>query len=102
MDRIMTFNITLYNWNIQKDAARSVREQVFVIEQQIPPEMEMDKSDAFCIHAVAADAAGTPVGTGRLLPDSLIRRMAGLARAWKRGWQKLPYNSLSLIFRIFR
>lgn len=77
----MTITITLNNWTIQKEAARSVREKVFVIEQQIPLEMEMDKSEEFSIHAVATDATGTPVGTGRLLPDGHIGRMAVLASA---------------------
>jgi len=77
----MTINITLNNWTIQKEAARFVREKVFVIEQQIPLEMEMDKSDEFCIHAVASDGAGKPIGTGRLLPDGHIGRMAVLASA---------------------
>jgi predicted GNAT family N-acyltransferase len=36
----------------------------------------MDNNDAVCVHAVAYDAAGTPVGTGRLLPDGHIGRMA--------------------------
>ena len=77
----MTITITLNNWTIQKEAARSVREQVFVIEQQISLEIELDESDEFSIHAVATDTDGTPLGTGRLLPDGHIGRMAVLASA---------------------
>lgn len=73
--------ITLDNWNTQKEAARSVREKVFVMEQQIPLEMEMDKLDELCVHAVATDSDGTPIGTGRLLPDGHIGRMAVVASA---------------------
>lgn len=73
--------ITLNNWTIQQTAARLVRTQVFVKEQQIPLEMEMDEMDAQCIHAVATDANGTPIGTGRLLPNSHIGRVAVLASA---------------------
>jgi len=77
----MTINITLANWTTQKKAARLVREQVFVIEQQVPSEIEIDKMDELCIHAVATDSAGKPIGTGRLLPDGHIGRMAVLASA---------------------
>lgn len=41
----MTVKINLNNWAAQKQAARFVREQVFIIEQQIPLEIEMDKTD---------------------------------------------------------
>jgi predicted GNAT family N-acyltransferase len=77
----MTINITLNNWNTQKDAARSVREKVFIVEQQIPLEMEWDKMDEQCLHTVATDEAGTPIGTGRLLPDGHIGRIAILTHA---------------------
>ena len=64
------------NWNALKDHASTVRHEVFVIEQQVPPELEMDEMDAQCIHAVAYDAQQRPVATGRLLPDGHIGRMA--------------------------
>ena len=63
---------------------------VFVIEQNIPVELEWDEWDDGSLHAVAASAAGDPVGTGRLLPASFdlrspatghIGRMAVLASA---------------------
>lgn len=81
----MTIKITLNNWSIQKEAARSVRMNVFVLEQKVPLEMEMDASDELCIHAVAKDATGTVIGTGRLLPDGHIGRMAVLASARSTG-----------------
>jgi len=77
----MAINISLNDWTTQKQAACSVREQVFIIEQKIPLEMEMDKTDEHCIHAVATNSVGTPIGTGRLLPDGHIGRMAVLASA---------------------
>nr|WP_269106652.1 GNAT family N-acetyltransferase [Massilia sp. TS11] len=36
----------------------------------------MDAMDAQCLHAVAYDALGNPIATGRLLPDGHIGRMA--------------------------
>lgn len=64
------------NWDLLSDHAYIIRHEVFVIEQQVPPELEMDEMDVQCIHAVAYDANQTPVATGRLLPDGHIGRMA--------------------------
>ncbi|PRC91287.1 GNAT family N-acetyltransferase [Solimicrobium silvestre] len=81
----MTINITINNWAVQKEAARHVRMNVFVIEQQVPIELEWDTMDEQCIHAVATDETGAAVGTGRLLPDGHIGRMAVLATARGQG-----------------
>ncbi|MFO1198313.1 MAG: GNAT family N-acetyltransferase [Burkholderiaceae bacterium] len=70
--------IELGDWKrLGADAAR-VRTAVFVDEQKIPASLEWDAADAQCLHCVAylGDAA---VGTGRLLPDAHIGRMAVLA-----------------------
>lgn len=64
------------NWDALKDHASTVRHEVFVIEQEVPPELEMDEMDAQCVHAVAYDAQHRPIATGRLLPDGHIGRMA--------------------------
>lgn len=58
---------------------RSVRDVVFVQEQNIPPELEWDALDPLCRHVVARDAEGRPIGTGRLTPQHTIGRMAVLA-----------------------
>jgi predicted GNAT family N-acyltransferase len=50
---------------------------VFVEEQGVPAELEMDEMDVQCIHALAFDGERA-VGTGRLLPDGHIGRMAVL------------------------
>lgn len=69
-------NIKLGDWATLSADAKLIRTEVFVEEQHVPAELEMDEMDALCLHAVAYDAAGTPVGTGRLLPDGHIGRMA--------------------------
>jgi len=51
-----------------------VRTAVFVIEQSIPAAEEWDQWDAQCLHAVARDAAGAAIGTGRLLPPAFDAR----------------------------
>lgn len=77
----MAIKISLDNWVAQQESARQVRTEVFVVEQQIPRELELDDVDEHCIHAVATDANGVAVGTGRLLPDGHIGRMAVLPGA---------------------
>ncbi|OVZ63710.1 GNAT family N-acetyltransferase [Pigmentiphaga sp. NML080357] len=63
-------------WSDLRHDASSIRQAVFVDEQSVPLELEYDDADAVCLHAVAYDAAGSPLGTGRLLPDGHIGRMA--------------------------
>jgi len=70
------YDIRFGDWSVLKDDAQTIRFEVFVEEQKVPAELEMDHMDAVCLHAVAYDAAGTPIGTGRLLPDGHIGRMA--------------------------
>lgn len=54
-------------WAQLGEAARQVRTEVFLQEQQIPVEMEWDEEDATALHAVAFNRLGMPVATGRLL-----------------------------------
>lgn len=58
---------------------RAVREAVFVREQSVPREIELDALDPECHHVLARDAEGQPIGTGRLTPAQRIGRMAVLA-----------------------
>jgi predicted GNAT family N-acyltransferase len=44
----------------------AIRTEVFIVEQQVPAEEEMDELDAEAVH-VLAYADGQPVGTGRLV-----------------------------------
>lgn len=68
--------IQLGNWDTLRAEAEAVRFEVFVLEQKVPAEIEIDEWDPQCLHALARDAAGTVLGTGRLLPDGHIGRMA--------------------------
>jgi len=73
----MNIHITIGNWETQSVDAQAVRENVFIIEQNIPIELEWDEMDAVSLHAIAYKN-GKAVGTGRLLPDGHIGRMAVL------------------------
>ena len=77
------FSLRMAQWPQDQNALRLVREQVFVEEQQVPLELEWDGLDDQCVHLLAEDPSGQPIGTGRLLPDGHIGRMAVL-RPWRR------------------
>ena len=49
------------------DGVYAVRHEVFVVEQGVPVELERDELDDAADHAVALDAEGEVVGTGRLV-----------------------------------
>ena len=64
---------------------RRVREPVFVVEQQVPIEMEWDALDPICQHVIARDIENHPIGTGRLTPQRKIGRLAVLPEWRGRG-----------------
>jgi hypothetical protein len=74
--------IRLSNWDEARLEARRIRKVVFVDEQGVPVELEWDGQDERSEHALAFAADGTAVGTGRLLPDGHIGRMAVL-KEWR-------------------
>lgn len=81
----MDLKVTLGDWTSQAAGARPVRSAVFLEEQQVPVELEWDEFDAVSLHALALDEAGRVIGTGRLLPDGHIGRMAVLKEARGQG-----------------
>lgn len=76
--------IELQDWQQARAEASRIRLEVFVEEQRVPAEIEMDANDAVSVHALAYDD-GKVVGTGRLLPDGHIGRMAVLREHRARG-----------------
>ena len=72
----MSFRIITGDWESVREDAQRVRIEVFVIEQNVPIELEWDEGDEVSIHAIAYDEESQPVATGRLLPDGHIGRMA--------------------------
>lgn len=76
--------IRIMPWSEARADAQPIRETVFVAEQGVPPEIELDEWDERSEHAIAYDAS-RPVGTGRLLPDGHIGRMAVLRESRGKG-----------------
>ena len=83
MDNI---TVALVETEEELEAAIAVRFRVFVDEQQISAEIEIDEDDARCTHALARHG-GQAVGTGRLLLyDDGTARLGRMAvdREWRR------------------
>jgi predicted GNAT family N-acyltransferase len=100
------------HWHVEADqqALRHVRGLVFEREQGVSREDEWDDLDPHCAHALARDAHGRPIGTGRLTPEHKIGRMAVLPewrgngvgralllalieRARERGWPQVDLHA---------
>lgn len=60
---------------IYKEAISEVRNMVFIKEQHIDPEIEFDGLDDVAVHALVL-FDGKAVGTGRILDDGHIGRIA--------------------------
>ena len=79
------FEVEVADYARDRDALRAVREAVFVREQGVPLELELDARDPDCLHVLARDAEGRPIGTGRLTPAHTLGRMAVLPEWRGRG-----------------
>jgi predicted GNAT family N-acyltransferase len=78
----MTFRVRLADWRIDEAKLKSVRFDVFCVEQSVPEPIEWDGIDPQCRHVLAEDDAGRAIGCGRLLPDGHIGRVAVRAQ-WR-------------------
>lgn len=76
------FSVKPADWSSDAATLCAIRLKVFVDEQNVPLELEWDGEDERCEHALAVAPDGTPVGTGRLLPDGRIGRLA-VFKEWR-------------------
>ena len=79
----LQFKVRRVDWAQSRMALAAIRRKVFVEEQHVPEELEWDGLDDTCLHVIAESVDGVAVGTGRLLPDAHIGRMAVL-KEWRR------------------
>ncbi|MFJ4592730.1 MULTISPECIES: GNAT family N-acetyltransferase [unclassified Kitasatospora] len=56
---------------------RDVRREVFIVEQNVPEELEYDEYDATSVHLLAVTADGTALGTGRLIFGEQALKLTG-------------------------
>ena len=78
MPSLTEFTVSAAAWQADMACLKDVRRTVFILEQQVPESLEWDEFDAVSVH-VLAHAQDRAIGTGRLLPDGHIGRMA----AWR-------------------
>lgn len=62
--------IELLAWDAARAFAAPIRFTVFVDEQRVPVEIELDEHDAVSLHALARGEGSRALGTGRLLPTA--------------------------------
>ena len=71
------FKVKTATWPDDMATLKAIRFEVFVEEQKVPAEEEIDAFDPLSIHAIAW-SNGKAAACGRLLPDGHIGRMAVL------------------------
>lgn len=78
--------VRIADFAADEPALRRVRFEVFVDEQRVPAEIEMDERDPECVHVLALDD-DVAVGTGRidLERGGKVGRVAVVARVRRRG-----------------
>jgi len=76
------FHIEQVDYASHRIELEYVRHAVFVSEQHVPIDMEIDALDPFCQHIIAREHDGQVIGTARLSPEGVIGRMAVLP-AWR-------------------
>jgi predicted GNAT family N-acyltransferase len=76
------FDVREISWEEGSLELAAIRRLVFMIEQNVPEDLEWDGVDPQCRHVIARDLGGCPIGVGRLLPDGHIGRMAVL-KSWR-------------------
>jgi predicted GNAT family N-acyltransferase len=77
------FTVSLVSWHDGEPLLKSVREAVFIKEQGVPAELEWDGLDEGCRHALALSHKGQAIGSGRMLANGHIGRIAVLPQ-WRK------------------
>ena len=70
------FQVSCTTWAAHESVLTDLRHRVFVTEQGVPEALEVDDEDAGAVHVMAMLPSETVIGTGRLLADGHIGRIA--------------------------
>lgn len=71
------------SWQEAQAQLSHIRQEVFILEQHVPVELEWDEHDEYAIHLLALGEKNEAIGCARILPKGLIGRMAVL-KPWRR------------------
>jgi predicted GNAT family N-acyltransferase len=73
-------DLKMGSWSELKTMAAALRHEVFVDEQEVPVELELDELDDHALHAVVLNKLGQGVATGRLLqPQAHVAQIGRMA-----------------------
>jgi predicted GNAT family N-acyltransferase len=89
-----SFRVEPADWSTDYEALRAVRDPVFIDEQKVPIEDEIDAFDPLSKHVIARDVGNRPIGTGRISPERVIGRMAVISEWRGRGVGEALLNAL--------
>ena len=92
----MSEQIQRTTWEKGKELLSNIRYQVFVDEQKVPIELEIDTDDPLAAHVLCL-VDGRPVGTGRIILDGHIGRLAVLQAHRKQGYGNKILDHLEII-----
>ena len=81
----MEIHVVPVPWATHQQQLQTLRDDVFIQEQNVPREVEWDGQDEDATHFLAMNEAGQAIGCARLLPTGQIGRMAVVADQRKRG-----------------
>ncbi len=77
------YSIQFADWKEDAEHLIALRHEVFVCEQNVPIEVEIDDLDSQCLHIKALMKDGHIIGTARLLPNHNVSRMC-VSKAYRR------------------
>ncbi len=86
-------NAKTVNYKEYINEIREIRQNVFIKEQNVPEHIEVDGLDLEAKHVLVFDA-DQPVGTGRILPDGHIGRIAVKKQYRHKGIGKIIMRAL--------
>ncbi|MFF9640145.1 GNAT family N-acetyltransferase [Kitasatospora aureofaciens] len=73
----MTVSVRVAEGEADLEQVRAVRREVFVVEQNVPEELEYDEYDATSVHVLAVGADDAALGTGRLIFGEEALKLTG-------------------------
>ena len=78
----MQYSVEEVSFETHGEELFSIRYPVFVVEQDVPEELERDAMDPLCTHFLATDESGEAIGTARVDREGHIGRVAVL-ESWR-------------------
>jgi len=93
----------IVDYDDYSDQIRNIREEVFCKEQGVPQDLEFDGLDSEAIHSIVCDG-NLEIGTGRMLQDGHIGRVAVIKKYRGKGvgkmiMQCLIYEAINMQFQ---